>query len=282
MDLSSNDKAVLHVPDGVTDDVALARCTHLGIGAHQDDLEIMAIEGILECFESPDRWFGGVTVNNGASAPRTGRFTNFTNEQMAAARIEEQNRAADIGKYSVQVQLGYNNDETKDPADVRSMNDVQEIIRATCPQVIYTHNLLDKHYAHVAVTIQVIQAIRQLDSADRPMRLVGCEVWRDLDWLVGDDKVVMDTTPLPELQRSLLEVFDSQLEGKRYDRAAMGRRIAHATYLDPHENDNVDGAVFGMDLTPLIADDSLDIRDYALGYVERLNTAVAEQLDGLL
>ncbi|MFP6583825.1 MAG: PIG-L family deacetylase [Candidatus Hydrogenedentota bacterium] len=282
MDLSSNDKAVLHVPDGVAANVALARCNYLGIGAHQDDLEIMAIEGILECFGSPDRWFGGVIVNNGASAPRTGRFSNYTNEQMAAARIEEQNRAADIGKYSIQVQLGYSNDETKDPADLRPMRDILEIIRATRPGVIYTHNLLDKHYAHVAVTIQVIQAIRQLDSADRPTRLVGCEVWRDLDWLVGDDKVVMDTTCLPELQRELLEVFESQLEGKRYDRAAMGRRIAHATYLDPHENDKVEGAVFGMDLTPLITDDSLNLREYALGYVERLNTAVADQLDELL
>jgi hypothetical protein len=99
---------------------------------------------------------------------------------------------------------------------------------------------------------------------------------------VGSDKVVMATNGRPELQRALLESFVSQLEGKRYDNAAMGRRIAHATYLDPHENDNVEGAVFGMDLMPLLVDDALDIREYALGYVDRLRDAVSDQIDELL
>jgi len=31
---------------------ALERITHLGIGAHQDDLEFMAFHGILNCFAS--------------------------------------------------------------------------------------------------------------------------------------------------------------------------------------------------------------------------------------
>lgn len=282
MKFSENTKAVVHVPDGVEVDSAAARVTHLCVGAHQDDLEIMAIEGILACYVHEDRWFGGVVVNSGASAPRTGRFADFTNEQMAAVRIEEQKRAADLGRYGVQVLLGYSNDETKDPNDARPTQDVLTILRATSPEVVYTHNLLDKHYAHVAVTIQTIQAIRELDPEYRPARLIGCEVWRDLDWLVGDDKVVMPTNERPELQRALLEVFESQLEGKRYDNAAMGRRVAHATYLDPHENDNVEGAVFGMDLTPLIQDDALDIRSYALGYVDRLHDAVADQIDELL
>jgi LmbE family N-acetylglucosaminyl deacetylase len=52
---------------------ALARITHLGIGAHQDDLEFMAFHGILACFRMrDDRWFGGVTCTNGAGSSRTG------------------------------------------------------------------------------------------------------------------------------------------------------------------------------------------------------------------
>ena len=34
---------------------ALKRITHLGIGAHQDDLEFMAFHGILECRASKDQ-----------------------------------------------------------------------------------------------------------------------------------------------------------------------------------------------------------------------------------
>lgn len=46
--------AVLYVPDGVAPAAALARTTHLGIGAHQDDLEIMAVDGILKCYDRDD------------------------------------------------------------------------------------------------------------------------------------------------------------------------------------------------------------------------------------
>lgn len=282
MDLSSNEKAVVYVPDGTDVATAVSRATHLGIGAHQDDLEIMAAEGILACYQQKDRWFGGVIVNSGASAPRTGPYADFSDEEIAAERIGEQKRAADLGQYAFQVLLGYSNDETKDPADLRPMEDLRTIIDAANAEVIYTHNLLDKHYAHVAVTIQTIQAIRGLDKTMRPKRLIGCEVWRDLDWLVGDDKVVMDVSGEENLQRKLLEVFESQLAGKRYDLAAMGRRVAHATYLDPHENDEASGTIFGMDLTPLIEDDDMDIEQYARGYVERLNEDVVERLRGLL
>ena len=90
--------AVLHVPDGTAPEAALARTTHLGIGAHQDDLEIMAVDGILRCYGRDDAWFTGVVVSDGAGSPRAGRFANFTNVQMVTARIEEQKRAADIGE----------------------------------------------------------------------------------------------------------------------------------------------------------------------------------------
>jgi LmbE family N-acetylglucosaminyl deacetylase len=282
MKIDDNDNAVLYIPDGADPDTAISRTTHLGIGAHQDDLEIMATEGILKCYERDDRWFGGVIVNDGSSAPRTGEYADFTNEEIAAERIEEQKRAADLGEYGFQVLLGYSNDETKDPTNQRPMNDLRAVIDAAGAETIYTHNLLDKHYAHVAVTIQTIRAIRGLDKSKRPKRLIGCEVWRDLDWLVGDDKVVMDVSGEENLQRKLLEVFGSQIAGKRYDLAAMGRRVAHATYLDPHENDAVSGAIFGMDLTPLIEDDDLDIEAYARGYIERLNDAVIGQIRDLI
>ena len=43
-----NSTAEIYVPDGKSVVAALKRVTHLGIGAHQDDLEFMAFHGILE------------------------------------------------------------------------------------------------------------------------------------------------------------------------------------------------------------------------------------------
>ena len=275
------DYGAWHVPDGVELELAFARTTQMGIGAHQDDLEIMAIEGILQCYRKHDEWFTGVIVTDGATAPRTGRFADFSNDDMARVRIEEQKKAADIGEYSAQVLLGYETEAVKSASDERVVNDLVELLTHTEPDVVYTHNLLDKHDAHVGVALNVIRAIRKLPHSERPERVVGCEVWRDLDWLVGDDKVVMDSSPQADLQRKSLEAFESQIEGKRYDLAAMGRRLAHATYLEPHEIDDASGVVLGMDLTPLVEDESLDVRAYAMGYVERLRGDVEERLERL-
>ena len=44
--------------------------THLGVGAHQDDLEFMALHGILECYQRPDRWFSGIMVTDGRGSSR--------------------------------------------------------------------------------------------------------------------------------------------------------------------------------------------------------------------
>ncbi len=271
--------AVLHVPDGVAASRALVRTTHLGIGAHQDDLEIMAIDGILKCYEQEEAWFTGVVVSDGAGSPRAGRFANFTNEAMVAARIEEQKRAADIGRYGAQILLLHPSDELKDAKNARTVDDIERILRATRPEVVYTHNLFDKHDAHVAVALRVITAIRRLASAERPEALYGCEVWRDLDWLPADRKIVFDTSAHEDLQLRLLEVFESQVAGgKRYDLAAMGRRRAHATYLEPHQVDAATGAVYADDMTPLIRNAALDPLAYAREVVREFTEDVESRV----
>ena len=70
--------ADIFIPDGLPVADALARVTHLGIGAHQDDLEFMAFHGIRECFHSDTEWFGGVTCTNGSGSARTGSYADFT------------------------------------------------------------------------------------------------------------------------------------------------------------------------------------------------------------
>ena len=63
-----NPTADIFVPDGKPVSEALKRITHLGIGAHQDDLEFMCLHGILDCFQSDAKWFTGVTVTDGTTA----------------------------------------------------------------------------------------------------------------------------------------------------------------------------------------------------------------------
>src|SRR4051794_30425451 len=101
----SQASAEIFVPDQVPPEAALARTTHLGVGAHHDDLEIMAAHGILECFARPDRWFTGVVVSDGAGSPRDLAYQSYSDEQMKAVRRGEQKKAAYIGEYSAQLLL---------------------------------------------------------------------------------------------------------------------------------------------------------------------------------
>ena len=94
-------------PMALAPEAALARTTHLCISAHQDDIEIMAYHGIAECFGRKDRWFTGVVVTNGAGSPRSGIYGDYTDEEMQKVRVMEQRKAAFVGEYACQIQLGF-------------------------------------------------------------------------------------------------------------------------------------------------------------------------------
>jgi LmbE family N-acetylglucosaminyl deacetylase len=271
--------ADIYVPDGDTQASALSRTTHLAIGAHQDDLEIMAADGILTCFEQLDRWFTGVVVTDGGGSPRDGLYRDFTDEQMREVRRAEQRKAADIGRYAAVVQLDHPAAVVRNAADARPVDDLVEVLRATRPAVVYTHNLADKHDTHVAVALRAIAAIRRLPAAGRPSRLYGCEVWRDLDWVVDDEKVVFDVSAHESLRVSLVGVFESQIAGgKRYDLATEGRRRANATYAAPHGTDIATACSYALDLTPLVADDGLDPAAFMRGLMDRFREDVERRI----
>ena len=61
----TNRGAEIFVPDGTESAAAIRRTTHLAVGAHQDDIPIMAHHGILSCFGDDDRWYFAVTVTDG-------------------------------------------------------------------------------------------------------------------------------------------------------------------------------------------------------------------------
>lgn len=276
----SNPQADVFVPNAnLTPEAALASVTHLCVAAHQDDIEIMAYAGVTTCLDTPGKAFGGVVVTNGSGSPRTGAYANFTDEQMQGVRREEQREAARLGRYAIQLQLAHPSAQVKKSRQPEVVGDLVQIFKTCRPEVVYLHNPADKHDTHVAVLGRAIEAMRSLPAEQRPKRVLGCEVWRDLDWLVDTDKVALDAGGHPELASKLLTVFDSQVTGgKRYDLATLGRRAAHATFHTSHATDKMGGITWAMELTPLLADTSLSLEDYVAAHIARLREDVVRRV----
>ncbi len=266
----------VYIPDRSDPADALARTTYLCIAAHQDDIEIMAVEGILRAYENPELHFTGCVVTDGHGSPRAGKFANVSDDEMALIRVEEQREAARIGKYSAQVFLGYPSSEVKKGGNQALKEDLKNLIRQTRSEVLYTHNLADKHVTHVGVLMRVLEALRELEPEELPAKLIGCEVWRNLDWLSDEKKVVMDTSENKELQAQLVDVFVSQVQGgKNYTDAILGRRAANATFYASHATDKATGLSFGMDMTLLMMDKDLDPSEFVKGFLQDFQENVA-------
>jgi LmbE family N-acetylglucosaminyl deacetylase len=257
---------------------ALARTTHLAIGAHQDDLEIFGYHGIAECLGRDDRSFTGVVVTDGRGSPRSGPFAGMSDEQMAALRRDEQRRAAELGKFGLVVQLAHPSAAVKS-GDAAIVDDLAAVLAGCHPQILYTHNPADRHDTHVAVFMRTLEAVRRIPRAARPARVLGCEGWRDLDWLPREFRVELPVMPLGTLANDLVAVFQSQIAGgKRYDLAVEGRRRANATFGDSHSVDSAEGVILAMDLTALIHDDSTDPAAFIETRIDALRADIAARL----
>jgi LmbE family N-acetylglucosaminyl deacetylase len=232
--------AEVFVPDSLPVDAALARTSHLCVSAHQDDIEIMAAAPILECFQQPDRWFTGVVVTDGRGSPRDGLYAHYTDDAMRTVRWKEQRKAAIVGEYGALVMLDYPSKVVKDASRHEPIDDLAAVIRAARPQVLYTHNLADKHDTHVAVALRVIAALRRLEPAERPARLLGCEVWRALDWMVDAVKVAMDLSA-HELQAALLGSSTRRSPAASATTYLAWGARANATYFESHGVDSSTG-----------------------------------------
>lgn len=272
-------KGLVYIPKNANE----KKVKYLCIAAHQDDVEIMAYHGILKGYQSKKYSFGAVVTCDGAGSARTGDFKDYSDEMMKQVRIKEQKEASEIGKYHCLYMLNYTSSEVKDKCNEDVINDYINIIKKLKPDVIYTHNLLDKHPTHLGVVIKVIQALRKLDKQYRPKKVLGCEVWRDLDWVDDDLKYSLDVSRKPNLAKKILNVYKSQIiGGKRYDLATIGRRYANATYAASHSVDKAKMVSFAIDLTPLMNFSDLDIKQYALTYIERFYQDVQNQLSKLV
>jgi LmbE family N-acetylglucosaminyl deacetylase len=239
----------------------------------------MADQGIAECFASEDKWFAGITLTDGAGSPRSGAYKECTDEAMQAIRRREQRKAAYIGNSSIQIQLAHPSAIVKNPDDPGIQADLAAILNNCQPHTVYLHQPADKHDTHIATLAHSLKALRALPAAQRPAKVYGCEVWRDLDWMLDTDKQALDTGAFPNIAASLVSVFDSQISGgKRYDLATAGRRLAHATYHTSHATDAHQGITWAMDLTPLIETPALSLAEFTLADVDRLRADIAARI----
>ncbi|MCI2068101.1 MAG: PIG-L family deacetylase [Bacilli bacterium] len=279
MELELNKKAEIYIPYGKTKEEAFKRTTVLAISAHEDDIELFAAAPIVECLHSQDKWFSGVVSTDGANSPRSGAYANCSSEEMIRIRAEEQKEAARVGRYSFMGLLNYSSAEVKDPSNRSPIEDYKKLIRASHPKIIYTHNLADKHDTHVATVIKVLTALRELPPNERPQKVYGCEVWRDLDWLMDEDKVILNIQGEEKLTSYLIDLFKSQIEGgKAYGEAIRGRRKANATFSASHAVDSYKEINYAMDLTPLMENKELDLFEYVDSYLERTREDIKKRI----
>jgi LmbE family N-acetylglucosaminyl deacetylase len=246
--------AEIFVPDAAPPEVALSRTTHVGVGAHPDDLEILAATAIVECHGASERFFTGIVVADGAGGPRSPEHAELSELALKEIRRAEQRRAAALGRYSAVVMLDHPSRDVKDASARAVTDDLTTLLRVTRPRELLTHALTDRHDTHVAVALRVVEACRALPEAERPARILGAEVWRDLDWLTGGDRIELAADEGEALQAELLAAFESQNGGtRRYELGTLGRRRAQASFAESHESEPRERVVLAMDLAPLVA-----------------------------
>lgn len=272
----------LFLPGNGQPSETLSATTHLGIGAHADDLEILAFPGISACLNHPIERFTGVVVTNGSGAPRAGSYAKVSDAELIQIRREEQRQAAILGQYAAIIQLGFASADIRINPCPDLVGDLLQILQATQPRVIYLHNPADRHETHIAVLLSCLAALRQLPSAARPKEVYGCEVWGDLDW-APTSRVVRLPCPAPDdFGPSLLRCFRSQVEGgKRYDLAAAGRRRAHATFADAYSPDQAQEVLLALDLLPLIEPNPPTLQAFVSGLINEFRQQTTERIQKL-
>lgn len=273
-----NPGASVFVPAGQDPAEAWSTTTHLAIGAHADDLEIMAFHGIASCARHATDRFSGIVCTDGAGSPRGGRQAATTPEALRAARRAEQIEAARIGNYAAVVQLDYTSASLRGSAAADLTRDVAALLARAAPRVLYTHNPFDAHATHLAVLRCVVNALRALPSQQQPAAFYGCEVWRSLDWMPAEGLVELELPRDDTLWPRLLGCFRSQIDaGKRYDLAAPARALANATFREPRAADS-GPRWLAVDLLPLLRQPTLSLASYAESILNRFHQDIPKAL----
>ena len=274
--------AELFIPDDLDEEAALKRTTVMAISAHEDDVEMMAVDGILKCFQKKHEWFSGIAVSDGAGSLLGDIYQDCYNNEIIEVRKKEQKKAAYLGEYGSQFMLNYTSAEIKDTLNRELIEELKCIFLSTKPKVIYTHNLFDKHETHVATVIKVLSSLREIRNEYIPDKCYGCEVWGTLDWLVMEDKVIFDVSGHFNIAQAAIGVFDSQIAGgKQYQEAVIARHRANATFNVRDQKDSYTFSENAIDMTGLIKED-IDLRVAASEKIESFKKETINRLSRLI
>ena len=272
----SKEGAQIYIPDGVSLDEALERATHFGIGTHPDDLELLALPGIMAHFEDPkNNWFFGIVAGDGVGIPRPDGYD--TDHDYSIARAEEQKRVAFVGQYSGVALLNYPSSDIKHHNPQIAL-ELKGLIEKAQPKQAFIHDVVaEQHETHKILGHISIEVLRQLDAELRDnMDVYGGEVWGSLEWLNEADRVVFDVSKYYRLAGSLLHLYVSQLRTKPYDDAFMARMRARATFREAHEADQMEAILYAIDMTPLIRQPTLDVVEFVQGFYDRAKEKAIE------
>lgn len=261
-ELLSRQKVGVFVPDGLNPLQALERTTHWAFASHQDDIEIFALHGVLDCENSLDKWFGGVVVTDSPSTAR-GRFSHLTPEEMVRERRVEQTNAASNGNYSLVIQLGYHKNEVMTTNKLNVKRDLAAVLLASNPQVVYIHTPTNQHDTELATYLRSVQALRELPPEKAPRKVYGCEVRRDLDIIGNGGIVPLELYDPCNLGTALIGCFHTQNVRRDYLAATLGLRMANTVF---HSKGDLGAPPITMaiDLTELIRDRTIGPFKYVL------------------
>jgi LmbE family N-acetylglucosaminyl deacetylase len=274
--------AELYIPDGVSPQTAMARADILAICAHPDDIEVMAVPGILKAHARGGLRFFGVVATNGVGSMRSVDYADRSYLEMREIRIGEQKEAARLGRYSGLALLNYESGEVKDAGFTDIDTDLVGILKEIRPEEVYLHNPFDRHDTHIAVCLRSIEALRAVaaETGWMPERVYGAEHWRGLDWLVHCDRVALPVHDPEKISDQLLHVYKSQMMGVRqFDQAVRGRRIVNATYQEGYAIGNEHEVAFAVDLLPLVEDPTIRVTDYVRHTVDRFRADIVSRLE---
>ncbi len=267
-----NQRASCYDPRDDSSTSAIQKTAFLGIGAHQDDLEFMCFDAILKGLNGDG--FSALILSDGSGSARNHSHQNLSPQEFSQLRNEEQKNAAKLASYKQLIQLNHPSSVIKE-RNASLIAEISDIIQASSPQVIYTHNPFDKHLSHVATLECVVSAILELAPQDRPKKLIGCEVWRSLDWLPQKRKLIFEIDAEAQIRDQLLECFPSQSgESKNYSKAVQGRRICNATFLDSYNKDQFLQVEYAIDLSEVISQKPVSLHNFSNRVLEEFKTEI--------
>jgi LmbE family N-acetylglucosaminyl deacetylase len=232
---------------------ALGQSRIVGIGAHSDDLDFMCLSAIEKGRTADGQsTFFGMILSNGSGSKRGKAFESFSDSDFIELRRREQRESAGISGFTGVLQFSYPSAQVKRKSFAKLQTEVAALLAAAPVEAVFTHSPFDRHDTHRAVCFHVLSAIQSLPRARRPKKVIGCEVWRSLDWLPEKYRKIFPICTTEPQMRRLFSVYQSQILGaKNYVDAVIGRKRSHATFSESHERDAADFCEIGVDLSPV-------------------------------